>query len=75
MIKLYISPTCPFCDKARDFLKKNNIEFQEVDVKDNREQAEKIVRKAGKMLVPIIEIDGKFILGFDEKELKKALNV
>ncbi len=75
MIKLYISPTCPFCDKARDFLKQHNIEFQEIDVKHNREAAEEMVRKAGKMLVPIIEIDGKFILGFDEKEIKQTLNL
>lgn len=72
---IYTSATCPFCDKAREFLKKNNIKFKEIDVKHNREAAEDMVRRSGEMLVPVIEINNKFIIGFKPKEIKQALHL
>jgi glutaredoxin-like YruB-family protein len=74
-VTIYTSETCPFCDKAKEFLKKNNIKFKEVNVKHDREAAEDMVRRSGYMLVPVIEIDGKFIIGFKQSEIKQALHL
>ena len=74
-IKVYSTPTCPHCVMLKDWLKEKGIEFEDIDVASNQQAAQEIVRKSGQMGVPVIEINGKLIVGFDreaiEKELKK----
>lgn len=72
-VKIYTTPTCPYCLMAKNFLKQNNIEFEEIDVSINEDVAMEIVKKSGHIGVPIIEVNGSYIAGFDEEELKKKL--
>ncbi len=73
-ITVYSTPTCPFCKNAKQFLDDRNITYTDIDVSENHEKAQEMIQKSGQMGVPVIEIDGEIIVGFDENELKKALN-
>jgi len=72
-IKVYSTPTCPYCKKTREYLKEKNIEFQDIDVSESQENAKEMIEKSGQMGVPVIEINGKIIVGFDKEVLEKEL--
>lgn len=75
MIKLYTTPYCHFCHLAKEFFKENKIKFEEIDVSANKEAAEEMVEKSGQTGVPVIDIDGKMIVGFNLSEIKKTLKL
>jgi glutaredoxin 3 len=74
-ILVYKTATCPFCHKAMDFLKKHKIKFTSIDVGENPEAGAEMEKKSGQRGVPVIDIDGEIIVGFDEAALKKALKI
>ena len=75
MIKVYSTPFCPYCVSLKMFLKQNNIDFTEIDVsKDNKAQEEMITR-SGQMGVPVVEIDGQIIVGFDKEKISEILKL
>ncbi|HIG98576.1 TPA: glutaredoxin family protein [Candidatus Woesearchaeota archaeon] len=74
-VTVYSTPTCPWCYKAKEFFKENNVPFEEVNVVADREAAQRMVEKSGQMGVPVIEIDDKVIVGFDKNAIKKALKI
>ncbi len=74
-VKVYTTPTCPFCYLVKQFLKDHGIEFEEVDVSKDREAAREMIEKSGQMGVPVTEIDGKIIVGYNVEGLKKALKI
>lgn len=74
-IKIYSTQTCPYCVMAKEFLKNNKIKFEELDVSKDKKAAEEMVKKSGQYGVPVIEVDGKIIIGFDREALKKALKL
>lgn len=74
-VKVYSTPTCPYCIRAKQFLKDNNINFEDVDVSVNETEAEQMVEKSGQMGVPVLDIDGEIIIGFDKEKIKEALGL
>ncbi len=74
-VKIYSTPTCPWCNKAKEFFKENDIDFENIDVSKNRKAAQEMVQKSGQMGVPVIEINDNVIVGFNEPEIKKALDL
>ncbi|MBN1941471.1 MAG: glutathione S-transferase N-terminal domain-containing protein [Candidatus Diapherotrites archaeon] len=72
---VYSAQVCPWCGVAKDFLRKHNIDFTEVDVSANRENLQELMEKSGQTGVPVIDIDGKIIIGFDEFRLKQAIGL
>ena len=74
-IKLYNTLTCPYCHMAKHFFDENNVEYEEVDVSKNKKAADEMVEKSGQIGVPVIDIDGKIIVGFDVRALKSALKL
>lgn len=74
-VRVFSTKTCVHCVHLKDFLKKHNIEFEEIDVGANQEAAKEMVEKSGQMGVPVTEIDGKFVIGFDEAKLKELLKI
>jgi len=74
-VKIYSTPTCPFCKRAKAFFKEHNIEYEDVNVAEDEKARDEMVEKSGQMGVPVIEIGDKIIVGFDEQELKKTLKV
>jgi len=74
-IKIYTTPECPWCKKTKEFLKKNKIKFSEINVSENEKAAKEMFKKSGQMGIPVIDVGGKIIVGFDEAELKTALKI
>ena len=74
-IKVYSTPTCPYCIRAKQFLKENNINFEDMDVSVNQAAAEEMIQKSGQMGVPVLDIDGQIIVGFDKERIKSALGI
>ena len=74
-VKVYSTSTCPYCHRAKDFLKKNNIEFEDVDVGANPDRGKEMMDKSGQMGVPVIDIEGEIIVGFDKEAIQKALGI
>lgn len=74
-IRVYYTPFCFYCKLLKEFLKENNVEYEDLNVQENREAALEMIEKTGQTGVPVIEIDGKIIIGFDKEKLKEALNL
>lgn len=74
-VTVYSTPTCPWCHKAKDFLKANNIEFEDKDVSSDEAARNEMQEKSGQLGVPVLDIDGTIIVGFDQEAIKKALNL
>ena len=72
-IKVYGVPGCPFCRRTREYFKSKNLNFEDIDVAANQDLAKEMVEKSGQMSVPVIEIDGEIIIGFDRDEIEKIL--
>ena len=73
MVKVYTTNTCPWCDKAKTFLKSENIEFQELNVQDDMEAREEMIKKSNQMGVPVLDINDNIIIGFDKPAILRAL--
>jgi glutaredoxin-like YruB-family protein len=79
-VKIYSTPTCPYCNMAKDFLKEKGVDYEDVDLSSNELAREEIIKKTGQMSVPVIELseEGKepeYIIGFDQKKLEQALGL
>ena len=74
-VLIYSTPTCPYCKQTKDFLKQNNIKYTEIDVSSDEKRAQEMIEKSGQMGVPVIDIEGQIIVGFDKSALKKALGI
>jgi len=74
-VKVYTTPVCPYCYTLKEFLKENNIEFEEIDVSKDEKAKNEIIEKTGKLEVPIVEIDGEIIIGFDKEKISQLLNI
>ena len=70
---VYSTPSCPYCTMVKDFLKEKNIDFEDIDVAADYDKAEEMVRKSGQMGVPVIDIDGEIIVGFNKPKIEEAL--
>jgi glutaredoxin 3 len=74
-IKVYSTPTCPYCRRAKEFLKENNVSFEDIDVSLSQEAAQEMVEKSGQMGVPVILVDDNIVIGFNKEKLSKFLNI
>jgi len=72
-VKIYSTPTCPWCIRTKEFLKEHSIAFTEIDVSIDELASEEMVDKSGQMGVPVLDIDGEIIVGFDEEKIRQAL--
>ena len=74
-VLVYSTPTCPWCVSVKQFLKENNVEFQDFDVGSIEAAAQDRIKRSGQMGVPVLDIDGQIIVGFDKEKIKKALAI
>ena len=74
-VKVYSTPTCSWCTKVKAFLKENDIEFHDLNVAEDKAAAEDMVRRSGQMGVPVIDIDGELVIGFNQPVLKEKLGL
>ncbi len=75
-IKIYMLPTCSWCEKLKKWLKAKKLGYEMIDVAEsqNDEYRDEMIEKSSQMAVPVIDIDGEIIVGFDEKKLQKAVD-
>lgn len=78
-VKVYSTPACPWCVKAKEWLKGNKVKFTEVDVAEDEKGREEMIEKSGQMGVPVIIVENEdkeeVIVGFDQGKLKTALGL
>ena len=74
-VTIYTTPTCVYCKAAKEFFTENNIEYEEKDVSKDEQARDAMVEKSGQLGVPVIEIKGSIVVGFDEAKLSELLGV
>ncbi|MFH0731657.1 MAG: glutaredoxin family protein [Candidatus Omnitrophota bacterium] len=74
-VTVYSTPTCPYCIKVKQFLKENNVVFEEIDVSADPAKVEEMINKTGQMGVPVVLIDDEAIVGFDPQAISSALDI
>ncbi len=74
-VTIYTTPTCPWCQVAKRYLASRGIEFTEVDVSSDPLAAMEMIRKSGQQGVPVLEIDGEIVVGFDRARIDALLGL
>lgn len=72
-VKVYSTPTCPWCKVTKNYLKSKNIPFEDLDVSKDRDAAMEMIQKSGQRGVPVVDINGNIIVGFDQRSIDKFL--
>ena len=72
---IYTTSTCPWCKKTKEFLQEKGIEYEEINVAGNQEAAHEMIQKSGQMGVPVLDINGEIVVGYDIEKIKKALKL
>ena len=72
-VRIYTTPSCTYCTKAKKYLKENRVTFTEYNVAKDMRRADEMVKKSGQMGVPVLDVHGKIIVGFNQPEIEKAL--
>ncbi|MBF8280536.1 MAG: NrdH-redoxin [Candidatus Magasanikbacteria bacterium] len=72
-IIIYSTPACPYCKMAKAYFQKQNIAYTDYDVSAEADKAKEMVKKSGQMGVPVIDVGGKIIIGFEQKQIEEAL--
>ncbi|MDE1970503.1 MAG: glutathione S-transferase N-terminal domain-containing protein [Patescibacteria group bacterium] len=75
MVLIYTTPTCVYCKMAKEFFKKNNVEYKEFNVLEDLSAREEMFNKSHQQGVPVIDIDGTVVLGFNEPKLRELLKL
>ena len=70
-IEIYSSPTCHHCKEAKEFFKEHDLAYTEYDVLADEARRKELVERSGQLGVPVIYIDDKMIVGFDEERIKE----
>ena len=74
-VLIYSTPTCPYCKMAKAYLTERKIAFTDIDVQADGAKAQEMVKKSGQMGVPVLDISGKIIVGFDRDAINEALGI
>jgi len=74
-VKIYSTPTCPWCHKVKEFLTAHKVDFKDFDVSKDREAAQEMVKFSGQMGVPVLNINGELVVGFDEGRIRNLLKL
>lgn len=74
-ITIYSTQTWPWCTKVKDYLNSKDVSYEDYDVAKNREKAIEMVNKSGQQGVPVLDIDGDIVVGFDQKKIDSLLGL
>ncbi len=73
-IRIYSSPLCPFCQQAKRFFEEKGLDFEEFNILEDSTAAKRLIKMTGQTGIPVIDIGGKLILGFDRTKIEQALS-
>ena len=74
-VLIYSTPSCPFCKQAKAFLSERGVPFADIDVAADAVKAQEMIQKSGQMGVPVIDVEGDIVIGFDRDKLVKLLGL
>lgn len=74
-VQVYSTPSCPWCTKVKEYFKENNIDYVDYDVSADTEKAIEMINKSGQRGVPVIDIQGNIVVGFDKKNIDNLLSL
>ena len=74
-VRVFSTPTCPWCKKVKQFLDANGIQYQDLNVAEDKAARDEMVNTTHQMAVPTTFIDGEYIIGYNEKALKEKLGI
>jgi glutaredoxin-like YruB-family protein len=72
-VTVYSTPTCPWCTRVKDYLKYKEVKFSDVNVAENRDGAMEMIKKSGQRGVPVVDINGTIVVGFDQARIDSLL--
>jgi len=75
MIKIYSTPFCPYCVTLKDYLKEKKVDFTDVDVSSDEKARDEMVELSGQIGVPVVNIDGQIVVGFDKEAIDGILKL
>lgn len=74
-VTIYTTPTCVYCKRTKAFFGEHNVQYQEKDVASDAAAREEMVKKSEQMGVPVIDIEGEIVVGFDQARLSQLLGI
>jgi len=74
-VTIYSTPTCTYCNAAKEFFKTNNVAFEAFDVATDLAKRQEMIEKSGQMGVPVIFVDNELVVGFDKERLSELLGI
>lgn len=74
-VRIFSTPACPYCITLKEFLKEHDIEFEDINVSENKQALDEMIQKSSQMGVPVVDIDGQIVVGFDREKISKLLNI
>ena len=74
-VVVYSTEWCPWCTRAKEFFKKSGVKYEDRDVEKNPEYAEEMQNKSHQTSIPVIDIDGQILIGYNEQAFKKLLEL
>jgi glutaredoxin 3 len=74
-VKVYSTPTCPYCVTLKNYLTEKGFEVEDIDVSKDEAQLEDMIKKSGQMGVPVIDIGGEIVVGFDKYRINELLKI
>ena len=72
---IYTTPTCRYCNIAKEYFRRQGVEYKEIDVREDQDAAQALMQRTGEYGVPQIEINGNMIIGFNKEAIDKELNL
>lgn len=74
-VLVYSTPTCSYCNMAKQYFDRHKVSYRDVDVSQDQAAARQLVRRTGQMGVPVIDINGSLVVGFDRHKIDRLLNI
>jgi len=74
-VRIFTTPSCVYCQTLKGYIKSHNVSFEDIDVSSNETALDEMIDKSGQMSVPVVDIDGQFIIGFDKNKINELLNI
>ena len=74
-VRIFLTPMCPYCFTLKEFFKERNVEFEDIDVSKDAVAREEMIKKSNQLSVPVVEINGEIVIGFDKEMITKLLKI
>jgi glutaredoxin 3 len=74
-VRIFSTPSCPYCYTLKEYFKEHNLNFEDIDVSQDKIALDEMIDKSGQMSVPVVDVGGEFIIGFDKKKINELLEI